>query len=201
MEKKEDKKVKKTRSLGEKIILRIVTIVCTAVILCGAAFFGVKKFTKIEKTTSYEMVEKQLSLCQELVTAKYRYSDIVSLKKSYGFSKSYSIIKYTGLIRGGIVDLMECDIDISVDGKSVKIRLPQAEVLGNEVVKMEVFDEQQSIFVPITTQEIFDEIQRAKDETLEEVLAEGFLNEAKSYAIRIITQIMQSCGFETVEVV
>lgn len=183
-----------------KIILRVVSIVGLAAALFFAGWFGWKKLTKVEKTTGYALVEQQLSFCQELVTAKYRYSDIVTLKKSMAFAKSYSIIKYTGLIRGGIADLTECDINISSDGRTVRLTLPDAEILGNEIVKMEVFDEQQSIFVPITTQEIFDEIEKAKSETEEEVLADGFLSEAKDYAARIIKQVLLSSGFEQVEI-
>lgn len=197
---KEKKSQKKQISLAARILIRIVTILVAAVLGVTAGFFGFKRFTKVTKTTSYAMVEKQLSLCQELVTAKYRYSDIVTLKKSAAFAKSFSIIKYTGLIRGGIADITECDIQISSDGKQIKVKLPEPEILGNEVITMEVFDEQQSIFVPISTQEIFDEIQRSKDETLEDIIAEGFLKEAKNYAIRVITQVLQTSGFEQVEV-
>lgn len=198
--KNENTQKRRKTNIGEKILLRIVTIICVTIIVCFAGYIVLRRFGKIEKSAGYVNVEKQLSLCQELVTAKYRYSDIVTLKKSYAFSKSYSIVKYTGIVRGGISDLMFCKINISPDGKKVYITLPPVEILGNEIVSMEVFDEQRSIFVPITTQEIFDEIQKAKDETLEEIIAEGFLKEAKNYAIRIITQMMLASGFETVEV-
>ena len=190
----------KPNKLVGKIILRVVSICGLTLVLFVAGWYAYKKFTKVEKTTDYALVEQQLSFCQELVTAKYRYSDIVTLKKSMMFAKSYSIVKYTGLIRAGINDITDCDIEMSLDGKSVKVKLPQTEVLGNEIVKMEVFDEQQSIFVPITTQEIFDEIEKAKSETEEEVLADGFLGEAKDYAARIIKQVLLSSGFEQVEV-
>lgn len=201
---KKDSKIKtekKPNKLVGKIILRIVSIAGLALIVLAAGWIGYKKITKVEKTTGYALVDQQLSFCQELITSKYRYSDIVTLKKTAAFAKSYSIIKYTGLIRGGIANLSECDVDISFDGSTVRVTLPDAEILGNDVVKMEVFDEQQSIFVPITTQEIFDEIEKAKNETLEEVLADGFLKEAHDYAIRIIKQVLLASGFEHVEVV
>lgn len=189
---------KKKMNLATRIILRIVTILVVAALGVFGGFFGFKRFTKVTKDTSYAMVEKQLSLCQELVTAKYRYSDIITLKKTAAFAKSFSIIKYTGLIRGGIADITDCEIHISADGKQIQVKLPEPEILGNEVVNMEVFDEQQSIFVPISTQEIFEEIQRSKDETLEEIIAEGFLKDAKNYAIRIVTQVLLTSGFEEV---
>ena len=82
--------------------------------------------------------------------------------------------------------------------KTIYIRLPQPEVIGNELTKLEIFDEKQSIFVPITTQEIFDEIENAKNETTADLLADGILEDSKEYAQRIISQFMNSLGFENV---
>ena len=78
--------------------------------------------------------------------------------------------------------------------------MPKTEILGNEITKQEVFDEKQSIFVPITTQEIFDEIELAKEEAVQEMIAEGILEESWEYACQIIKQFMLSLGFEEVEV-
>ena len=52
--------------------------------------------------------------------------------------------------------------------------------------------------MPISTQDVFDEIAKAKDEAVEDMIAEGILDEARDYAIRIITQFMLALGFEDV---
>lgn len=183
-----------------KIIIRISAIlILAAASFCGI-YFGVRRYTKVRLEKKYVMVDRQLSLCQELVTAKYRYSDIITIKKSAGFSKSYSIVKYTGIIRAGLADVMEVYYSISPDRKSVYLEIPKTEILGNEIVTQEVFDEKQSIFVPITTQEIFAEIQEAKNQAAEDMIAEGILKEARDYAVKIISQAMYACGFEQVVV-
>ncbi len=201
----EEKKSKKTKKSGgswlvTKVILRIVTIVVIAIILAVTAWFGLKKFTTVKYENKYALVDKQLSYCQELVTAKYRYSDIITLKKAAGWAKSYSIIKYTGVVRAGIADITDVSYSISLDGKTITLEVPLAEVLGNEIVSQSVFDEKQSIFVPISTQDIFDEIDRAKAEALEDMIAEGVLDEAREYAVRIIRQFMLALGFEEVRI-
>ena len=200
-----EKKTKREHSekksgLGTKIVLRVVTIVLIAVLVLGALYFGYKRFTVVKAENKTALVDRQLSFCQELVTAKYRYSDIISLKKSSGFAKSYSIIKYTGVIRAGIADFTDVSYSISLDGNSITLNVPQAEILGNEIVSQSVFDEKQSIFVPISTQEIFDEIEKAKAEAVEDMIAEGVLDDARDYAIRIITQFMLALGFEDVQI-
>ena len=184
----------------KKIILRIVSIVVIALILLAGGFIAFKRFSVVKTENKLAMVDRQLSFCQELVTAKYRYSDIITLKKSSGFAKSYSIIKYTGLIRAGLADITDVSYSVSLDGKTITLSVPAAEILGNEVVSQGVFDEKQSVFVPISTQEIFDEIEKAKAEAVEDMIAEGVLDEARDYAVRVITQFMLALGFEEVKI-
>ena len=191
---------RKKKSVAGKIILRIVTIVVIALILLIGAFFAYKRLSVVKTENKLALVDRQLSFCQELVTAKYRYSDIITLKKSTAFAKSYSIIKYTGIIRAGIADFSDISYSVSLDGKTITLSIPQAEVLGNEIVSQSVFDEKQSVFVPISTQEIFDEIEKAKAEALEDMIAEGVLDDAREYAVRIITQFMLALGFEEVKI-
>ena len=181
-----------------KIIVPLVWIIILLAIFAGASYFAITKLTKVEKESKFAMIDKQLSYCQELVTAKYRYSDIVTIKKTSGFAKSYSIIKYNGLIRVGIADFTDISYKLSLDGKTVKIKLPEAEILGNDILKQEVFDEKNSIFVPISTQEIFDEIDNARFQTQEDMLAEGILEDAELYAQQIIRQFLLSLGFEKI---
>jgi len=181
-----------------KVVIRIVTILLVAAILFCGSWFGVKKITQVKTEYHHALVERQLAYCQEFVTLKNRYSDIVTLKKSAGFAKAYSIVKYSGIVRCGIADFTDISYSISTDGKRVELTVPAAEVLGNELTSQEVFDEKRSIFVPITTQEIFDEIAKSQQEALEDLIAEGILEEAHSYAVKIITQFMLSCGFEEV---
>ena len=201
---KQEKNQKKTKgqgkgsSLAAKIILRVVTILVIALILLAAAYFGFKRFSSVKSENKIALVDRQLSFCQELVTAKYRYSDIITLKKTSGWAKSYSIIKYTGLIRAGLADITDVSYNLSIDGKTITLSIPQAEILGNEIVSQVVFDEKQSIWVPISTQDVFDEIAKAKDEAVEDMIAEGILEESRDYAIRIITQFMLALGFEDV---
>ena len=204
MEEKKEKTAKKETShksgFASRLVFRIVTIILLALLLLCGAYFGFKRFSLVKTESKLALVDRQLSFCQELVTAKYRYSDIITLKKSSGFAKSYSIIKYTGLIRAGVADITDVSYSVSLDGKTITLTLPPAEILGNEIVSQGVFDEKQSIWVPISTQEVFDEIDKAKAQALEDMLAEGLLDEAREYAVRVVTQFMLALGFEDVKI-
>ena len=180
------------------ILTKIIIILFLIIVLLGGGYYiTTKKFTP-KTEVNIAIVMNQLSLCQELVTAKYRYSDIVSIKKSVAFSKSLSIIKYSGIIRIGIADITQSDFDVYNDGKSLRIKIPEVEILGNEISSQEVFDENHSIFVPITVDEVFVEIEKAKEKTLEELVSEGVIDEARENAKKVIQQIMMAAGFEEV---
>ena len=81
------------------------------------------------------------------------------------------------------------------------IKIPKAEILGNEIAEQSVFDEKRSVFVPITTQEIFEEIDAVRNSIAEEIVDQGFLEEANSTAQKTIIQMMYALGFDKVEVI
>ena len=199
---KEHKNVRHGEGFFGRLLTKIIIILVLLIILLGGGYYiFTKRFTP-KTEVNVAIVMSQLELCQELVTAKNRYSDIVSINKQLKFrGKSFALIKYSGIIRMGISDITQSDIEIFNEGKSLRIRLPEIEVLGNEIESQEVFDESHSIFVPITLDEVFTELEKKKNETLEELIDDGILDEARANAKRIIQSIMLSAGFEEVIVV
>ena len=195
---------KNTHPVLTKVLVRLTTVVTLAV-LATAVFiiltWHIKNTFFTEKKEIHEaMVTQQLLSVQELITQKYRYSDIITLKKSLGFSKSYSIVKFTGIIRAGIADVSKIEFKISSDKKTIKLKVPKSEVLGNDIVEQAVFDEKRSLFVPITTQEIFEEIDSVRNSIAEEIVGEGLLEDADREAHKAIMQMMYAIGFESVQI-
>lgn len=183
-----------------KIFLKLLLWLIILCVVCGGAYYGWKKITLIKYEAQRTLVERQLVSCSELVTLKYQYSDIITIKKTAMWSKSYSIVKYSGIVRAGIDNLEKAEYEISSDHKSITVKLPNAKILGNELVTQELFDEKQSIFIPISTQEVFDEINLSKDIALDELISQGFLTEAQNHAQNVIRQIFLGMGFENVVV-
>ena len=195
---------KNTHPVLTKVLVRLTTVVTLAVIATVVFIiltWHIKNTFFTEKKEIHEaMVTQQLLSVQELITQKYRYSDIITLKKSLGFSKSYSIVKFTGIIRAGIADVSKIEFKISSDKKTIKLKVPKSEVLGNDIVEQAVFDEKRSLFVPITTQEIFEEIDSVRNSIAEEIVGEGLLEDADREAHKAIMQMMYAIGFESVQI-
>lgn len=189
-----------------KVITKVlVKILLWVILICGisaAGYFGFKKFTQVQTEKLHATVSKTLVSAQELCLYKLNYTDIITIKKraAMGLAKSYSIIKYSGVIRAGIRNMDDLSFVISDDKKSINITLPPSELLGNDITGQRVFDEQQNIFIPIRTQEIFDEIDVAKEDAAREILAEGLLDDADKRASLYITQLMITLGFDSVTI-
>ncbi len=201
------KKEPKILKFLTKSICKILTKIILILALIAALFFGGKfswkKLGEIKTEKSSAIVFRELEKCAELVTAKNTYSDIISIKKTRiaGFAKSFSIIKYTGVIRGGIKDISKAQVKISERGKKARVILPKMEVLSNDISSIEVFDESKSIFVSISVKEIMEEIRFNQEAASAEILETGFLSEAESHAAKIFESILYASGFNEVEVV
>lgn len=206
---KKSTKIKKEQKILKfltKSICKILTRIILILALITALFFGGKfswqKLGEIKTEKSSAIVFRELEKCAELVTAKNTYSDIISIKKTRiaGFAKSFSIIKYSGVIRGGIKDISKAQVKIYDRGKKTRVILPKMEILSNDISSIEVFDESKSIFVSISVKEIMEEIRFNQEAASAEILETGFLSEAESHAAKIFESILYASGFKEVEV-
>ena len=184
------------------VFLRLIFFIVLIGAIVFGGYFGWKKFTQVKTEKLHTAVSRTLTACAELTLYKMSYTDVVAIKKSaaLGLAKSYSIVKYSGLLRAGIKNFEDIIFTISDDRKTITVSIPPSELLGNDIVTMRVFDEKNNIFVPINTQEIFDEIEEAKDESAKEILAEGLLDDADNRAELYIKQVLTSFGFESIEI-
>lgn len=181
-----------------KLILRVAMIFCVLFALFFATKFSFAKFTQIQIEKKRVAVERNLLASAELVLYKMRYSDMLVVKKRQGFSSAKSFVRYSGILRAGIEDISQSEIFVSSDGKKLFVKIPSCVLLGNEICSQEIFDERQGFFTKITTQEIFTEIDEAKNNAAQEILADGLLSDADARAALVIRQLLLPIGFEEV---
>ncbi len=185
-----------------KILLKITLILILAIAAGIGGFYGFNKISEIKTEKRVALATAEMQKCAELISVKNYYSDIVSIKKTRiaGLAKSFSIVRYEGILRAGIADLSLCDVKVSQNGKKVEIVIPECEVLGNDISDIEVFDEDRSIFVSVTMKEMVDEINLSRESSKEKLIEAGILEEARQQAIMIIKNIFRAAGFSDVRV-
>ncbi len=185
-------------NLATKVILRAVTIVLIAAAVFALAAFAFGKLQKVRVQNKRTAVERELAECAELVLYKMRYSDIITIKKRGAIAKAFSIVRYEGVLRAGIENIRDAEVIVSPDAKSVVVKIPPTVLLGNDIQSQEVFDEQQRLFTRIGTQEIFDQIEIAKREAADEILADGLLDDADQRAKQVVSALLKPLGFRSV---
>jgi hypothetical protein len=200
MQEPEERKKHKKAGRGAVIVTRLCKVLLIAWFLFIGGWFCWQRFTAVKAERLRAMVSRELQYCAELSVVKNTYSNIVTLKRStlWGLARSYAIVRYTAVARVGIADLTKREVQVGADAKSVVLRLPPVEVLSNAIVSQEVFDEVTNVFVPITTQELFDEIDRSRDETLAALIADGLITEAQNYTVTLMTRILTAMGFAAI---
>jgi hypothetical protein len=197
---------KQKRSFLKAFFVRLAVKCAVFMVIVFAAFFLFKHFGSevfgVKTERNGALVASQLEKCQELVSVKNHYSDIVIIKKSRiaGFAKAFTIVKFYGVIRAGVGNLGEAEYEVSADGNSVRVHLPPCEVLGNEISGIEVFDESRSIFVSVSLSELADEIQVNKELSEQNLVNEGLLLEAEEHARQIVENTLYALGFSSVVV-
>jgi hypothetical protein len=187
--------------ITNKILARLIIVMLVLGVVAVGILYAKQKFTERKTEKLEALVSDELVKSAELSTLKYNYSDLISIKKSsLGFFKSYSLIRYNGTIRAGIPDMTKVKFNISRDRKSLTIHIPPIEILGNDIIKQEIFDEDRSIFVPITTQEIFEEINKSKENVLNRLMLNNFKEDAEKHVQDVLQQIFSIMGFKEITV-
>ncbi len=196
----------KKHSFWKRFLRNLIIVLCLVVFCAAAGYFGVTYVREYLRDRQYQarsaMVERELIQCAELCTLKANYSDIVTIKKRafMGLARSYSIVRFKAVLRAGIRDFSSIAVSVSPDGESVVIDLPSCEVLSNDVTGFEVFDDFQNVFIPIETQEVLSEIEKARDAAGVDFLQQGFIQEANSHAETVFRNFFAAMGFSSVTV-
>ncbi|WP_147615753.1 DUF4230 domain-containing protein [Treponema pectinovorum] len=191
-----------TKKILQSLVFKIVFFAFVLCALGSGSYILKKKLTAISIHSNRSLISGELKNCQELSTLKYGYSEIVSIKKTRiaGLAKSFSIVRYSAVIRVGIIDFGKATIEVSATKKKVYVKLPVCEILSNEITDMEVFDEARSVFVPIATQEIFDLIKESQAEKQQSLIEAGIIKEAQERSVNLTKSILSALGFSDIRV-
>ena len=198
-----DKKTKSKSIHISFLWLKIVVPVCLAAVVGFGAWYGYRQFTFTKIQKLHDTVYSEIKQVAEFTVLKNNYSDVVSLKKNAvgGLVRSYSIVKFNGVIRVGVEDMSRMDISISKDGSAVTVRIPHSQILDNSITDLKAFDEKTSIFVPIKMEEVFEEIRASMKDTQDNLLASGILDAADKRTEELITAMLKMVGFSEIKVV
>ena len=198
------KPVDKLIKLKNKFIsLIILLMLMSSIVMIYSIIDSINKDNVISST----VISERLSKISELSTAKYSYSNVLSLKDSKKF-KDFSIpfteksflVKYSGYIKAG-VDLN--DLDIVVNEKTVALTLNKAKIIDHAINNEDLFiyDEKSSMFNKLSMQDMIYEISNEKGKIESDLLKSGFLDEANSNTKLLLQGILSDMGFKNITII
>lgn len=148
-----------------------------------------------------------ISQVLDLSTVKYKYTNVITVKKDKSineikipFTEKSFIIKYNGIINGGVKPE---DIKIvKNNGESIQIQIDKCEILDHYIDSdnIYVYDVKSSLFNKLEIQEVLDDINKYKKEYEEKALKEGLMEEIKRSTKTSIQNMLKNIGYKNVVV-
>ncbi|GAA0863249.1 MULTISPECIES: DUF4230 domain-containing protein [Peptostreptococcaceae] len=141
----------------------------------------------------------------ELSTSKYNYSNIVTIKKDRSFKnikipfteKSF-IIKYNGVVKGG-VNSKDITID-NVKKDSITVNVAKCSIIDHYIDEENIFiyDVKNALFNRVKTNEVIDELANSKKEYEKKIIKEGFMNDISRSVKKSLENSLKNLGYEEV---
>ncbi|WP_303007181.1 DUF4230 domain-containing protein [Romboutsia ilealis] len=175
------------------------------ILLISGIYFISNKYKKESIYKDNIKVINTLSQVLDISTVKYNYSNIVEIKKDKSisnikipFTEKSFIIKYNGIINGGVKPE---DIEVvSNTGDEILIEIKKCQILDHYIddENIYVYDIKNSIFNKLDIQEALDEISNCKKEYEEKIISEGFMEEIQKNTKVSIENILKGIGYKEV---
>lgn len=194
------KKRVKSKIIQTLILFLLVCVIASGCFIGGVLFQNsVSQEETIPAINSIQVVTDVQSI-GELATIKYIYTDMGKFENSQNF-KGYNIplttksfiISWNGTIKAG-VDTEKINLDINEETKKITVYIPNAEILSHETDEnsVEVFDENNNLFNPITLEDYSSFFAESKVEMEQRAIESGILEDAQKNAENVITQFLNS---------
>lgn len=184
----------------------LISLLILAIII--SFFIYIKYSSKRQVRLLSNTIDEQVSKILEVSAVKYNYTNVVSYKDNkklsglnLPFTNKSFIIKYSGYIKAG-VDLNSEETQI-IDPKTVKMVLDKPIIFDNVIIEEDVYiyDEKSSVFNKLSFNDLYDVLVEEKQKLEEEVIEKGLLNEAEKNTMEMLTSLLESMGFENIEIV
>lgn len=182
-------------------------LLCFFIILASGVLFVFKEFKKDSTYKDSSKIMDTLSQVLDISTVKYNYSNIVEIKKDKSFNnikipftEKTFIIKYSGVINGGVKSE---DIEIINNTEDeICIEIDKCQILDHYIddENIYVYDIKNSIFNKLDTQELLDDISSIKKDYEDKVINEGFLDEVKENTKISLENILKEVGYSIVSI-
>ncbi|AOT70246.1 DUF4230 domain-containing protein [Geosporobacter ferrireducens] len=115
------------------------------------------------------------------------------------FTKKSFIFTVKAKVKAGIDLSLMKDEDIEViDGKTIRVRLPESRITSKEILEYNSYHEKDGLFNEVRNQDVFNALEQLKEDLESQAIEMKILEQAEKNAHRAISQLLLGIGFEEV---
>lgn len=182
---------KKKSAFGAVInLITVIVIVCAVVYVINKVLDFVEAEREPEITSTF--ISNRLEIASELTTAEMIYNGLIYYTdgKIPFLTKKAFIMTYCAEVKSG-VDLSE--LDINVTQSTVKIIIPEVEVLDILVDPdtIKFYDEKSALFNWVEKEDVIDAMQVAKDDVTENANIDELVTKAREQTEVILEGLLK----------
>lgn len=190
---------------NSKINITTIFFIVTTLLLSVILLFNKNKESGENEYDSTIILNKIVYI-QELALVKYNYSGVIAFKDfkkilniNVPLTEKYFLLKYNGFINAG-VDFSRIKVDVS--GEHVRVSMPKAKILNTTIDEnsVKIYDESENAFNPIKISDYNSSLVEEKGKMTQDAISQGILKEANEKAKLAITSLLNSLGFNDIEV-
>ena len=176
----------------------IIAALAALVLFVGIGTIRTIFFSNNKQIISSGILEGKLLEASDLVSTKYQYKTVGVFSDAsdfYGWTVPFTgkkfIVSYIGTMHAG-VDLAQLQIDVDENNKVITIDLPEAKIFANAFHpnSVTVYDEENSIFNPISVSDMKEFQVEQEKKALEEAVANGLYDTVIENAEKAITELL-----------
>lgn len=181
-----------------------IGILVGVLLLAGYSFGRGGWFFEPQTTVNDATVLEQIRSISELATVEYNYYQDKSINTEswLGLKDTKLVVIVEAKVKAG-VDLNQLTAeDIRVDGSSITIQVPPAQLLGTEYLpdKTRVLFEERGILSQASTQESSAVIGEALKDIEQHALEDNILERAQQETELLLVNLLQAFGYEEVTI-
>lgn len=155
---------------------------------------------------SSSTVIQQVQRLSRLETSSYAIQTVVTAERQGGFlgigqQKVLIIVQGTVIAGVDLSKLRPEDVTVSPDGKRVKVKMPQAEILSRYLDESatQLYDHQTGIFTKPDSNLVIEAQQLGMQSVMEAACDGGIMKRATEDSQKAVRELLRAVGFEVVE--
>ena len=195
--------MRKHKKVNNNRFLLLILSICIVLVVSVSYNFIYSEKAPEDTSKVLDAIEEVI----EVSTTKYTYSNIITVTKDKSFNnikipfseKSY-IVKYAGVIKGGI-DVSDVNI-IDNTRDSISLEIDKCSIMDHYIddENVYVYDIKNSIFNKVEVNEVFEELSKHKEEYEAKVIEEGLMEEVKTNTKKSLVNTLNSLGYEKIDI-